>query len=397
MMREMQSPAGRLLLRRSTPTRSTRRASSTSGRRDEVRALLTAEEYAVAAPHYGLDGQPNFEGKHWHLAIVQPLKVIAAGLGRGEEECASSSTQRARSSSPRAQQRVRPGRDDKMLVSWNALMIRGMARAGARVRPRRLARLGAARAGFHPQHHVAGRRACSPPARTAARISTPTSTTTRSCSTRCSSCCRRTSAAPTSRSPRELAEALLDAVRGRRAGGFFFTSHDHERLIHRPKPGHDNATPSGNGVAAFALGRLGHLTGEPRYLDAARARGRGVLPGNAAHPGGFGALTIALEECLAPPEVIVLRGPTPRLRPWLKELTPEFRPHSVLVGIDGAEGGLPAALDKPVAPGPGQRLGVPGRYLPRAGIRDGGVAPAARRCRNQVASRLGKVSSQENE
>ena len=56
-------------------------------------------------------------------------------------------------------------------------------------------------------------------------------------------------------------------------------------------------------------------------------------------------------EVRRPPEIIVLRGPTPRLRPWLKELAPEFRPHGVLVAIDGAEGGLPAGLDKPAAPG----------------------------------------------
>ena len=45
-----------------------------------------------------------------------------------------------------------------------------------------------------------------------------------------------------------LADALLTHFEDPERGGFFFTSHDHERLIHRGKPGHDNATPSGNGV-----------------------------------------------------------------------------------------------------------------------------------------------------
>jgi uncharacterized protein YyaL (SSP411 family) len=151
-----------------------------------------------------------------------------------------------------------------------------------------------------------------------------------------------------------FAAALADALLARftdPAGGFFFTAHDHERLIHRPKPGHDNATPSGNGVAAFALGRLGHLTGDARYLDAARRAVAAFHPAMQSYPGGFAALTIALEECLAPPEVVVLRGPTPRLRPWVRELAPEFRPQRMVVGIDGAEGGLPPALDKPAAPG----------------------------------------------
>ena len=68
----------------------------------------------------------------------------------------------------------------------------------------------------------------------------------------------------------EIAEALLARFEDKSGGGFFFTSHDHEALIHRPKSGHDNATPSGNGIAAQSLVTLGHWLGEPRYLDAGR-------------------------------------------------------------------------------------------------------------------------------
>jgi hypothetical protein len=150
---------------------------------------------------------------------------------------------------------------------------------------------------------------------------------------------------------RALAEALLGRFEDAGDGGFFFTSHDHEQLIHRPKPGHDNATPSGNGVAAFALARLGHLTGEARYLEAARRTLAAFYPSMQRYPGGFGALSIALEEAIAPPTVVVLRGPAPQLAPWLAELAPEHRPQRVLVAIDGAESGLPPALDKPAAPG----------------------------------------------
>src|SRR5690606_11430619 len=56
---------------------------------------------------------------------------------------------------------------------------------------------------------------------------------------------------------RTLADAMLERFEDRNAGGFFFTSHDHERLIQRTKPAHDNATPAGNAVAAVALQRLG--------------------------------------------------------------------------------------------------------------------------------------------
>ena len=49
--------------------------------RDEVRALLAPDDYAVAAPHYGLDGAPNFEGHAWNLRVSAPLADVAARLG----------------------------------------------------------------------------------------------------------------------------------------------------------------------------------------------------------------------------------------------------------------------------------------------------------------------------
>jgi len=315
----------------------------------EVRSLLTAEEYAVVAPHYGLDRQANFEGKHWHLAVVEPLGAVAASLGRSEEACAELlEAARQKLLTARAG-RVRPGLDDKVLTSWNALAIRGMARAGA----------------------VFGRHDWIASARRALDFIRATMWRDRALAATCKDGRAHLNAYLDDYAflldaaiemlqadfrgadlafARELADALL-ARFADPAGGFFFTSHDHERLIHRPKPGHDNATPSGNGVAAFALGRFGHLVGEPRYLDAARGAVAAFHPAMRRFPGGFGALTIALEECLAPPELVVLRGPTPQVRPWLRELQPEFRPQRMLVGIDGAESGLPAALDKPAAPG----------------------------------------------
>src|SRR5207248_416589 len=40
---------------------------------DQVRALLSDDEYAIAARHWGLDLPPNFEDVHWHLRIVVPM------------------------------------------------------------------------------------------------------------------------------------------------------------------------------------------------------------------------------------------------------------------------------------------------------------------------------------
>jgi uncharacterized protein YyaL (SSP411 family) len=69
------------------------------------------------------------------------------------------------------------------------------------------------------------------------------------------------------------------------------------------------------------------------------------------YPGGYASTVMALEELLAPPTIVVLRGPMPQLRPWLQELAPEFRPAALILGIDSVTHDLPDALDKPPAPG----------------------------------------------
>ena len=150
----------------------------------EVQSLLTAEEYAVTAPHYGLDSQANFEGKHWHLAIVQPLEVIAAGLGRSEEECAELlDTARAE-----ALRRARAARAPGLRRQGARELERARdPRHGARGAPCSAATTGSPRHAARSTSSAApcGRTArSSPPPRTDARTSTPTSTTTRSCSTR---------------------------------------------------------------------------------------------------------------------------------------------------------------------------------------------------------------------
>src|SRR6185436_12274824 len=104
-----------------------------------------------------------------------------------------------------------------------------------------------------------------------------------------------------------LADTLLAQFEDTEQGGFFFTGRDHERLILRPKPGQDNATPSGNAIAAGALGRLAALTGEARYTRAAERTLALFYPPMREYPAGYAAMALALAEELAPPKVVILR------------------------------------------------------------------------------------------
>jgi hypothetical protein len=144
-----------------------------------------------------------------------------------------------------------------------------------------------------------------------------------------------------------LADTLLDSFEDREGGGFFFTRHDHEALIQRPKPAHDNATPAGNGVAALALLRLGHLTGETRYLAAAE-RTLQAFRRILAAPAGCASLVLALAEWRVPPTLVVLRGSGPELTRWQGHLAARFAPDTLILALPAGLAGLPPVLDKPV-------------------------------------------------
>ena len=150
----------------------------------------------------------------------------------------------------------------------------------------------------------------------------------------------------------ELAEVLLEQFEDAQGGGFFFTARDHEQLILRPKPGHDNATPSGNALAAWALGRLHALSGDERYARAARRTVEVFFPAMRNYPAGFAAMAVALDEQLSPPGVLVLRGEPEALRGWQADLARQFLPDTMVLAIPEGIGDLPAALDKPGRPGP---------------------------------------------
>ncbi|MBI3376019.1 MAG: thioredoxin domain-containing protein [Betaproteobacteria bacterium] len=305
--------------------------------REELRGLLSDAEYAVLAPHYGLDEAANFEGRHWNLHVSKPLATGAQAL----LESARTKLFTAR------EKRVRPGRDEKLLVSWNALAIKGLARA-ARVFGER-AWLDAARRALDFIRRAMWREG------------------------RLAATCKDGRAhlkaylddyaflldavlelmqaefVPADLEfAEQLAGVLLEQFEDPASGGFFFTARDHEQLIHRPKPGRDNATPSGNGIAAYALQRLAALTGDARYSAAAERTLELFLPSMHEYPGGFASLQLALGEALVPPTTVVIRGDPVLARAWTRELAQEHLPHCVVLAVPAGAAGLPQTLDKPL-------------------------------------------------
>jgi uncharacterized protein YyaL (SSP411 family) len=158
----------------------------------------------------------------------------------------------------------------------------------------------------------------------------------------------------------QFAQQLIDIVlarfEDRDGGGFFFTADDHEALIHRSKSFADEATPSGNGVAAYVLQRLGWLLGETRYLAAAERTLRAAWRALERYPQGHMTLITALDEHLVPPQIIVLRGAAASIADWRGELDRLFDPRRVILAIPADATGLPPALSTKPPPADGSTV-----------------------------------------
>jgi uncharacterized protein YyaL (SSP411 family) len=314
---------------------------------EAVRSLVTSDEYAVVAPHYGLDAEPNFEGRAWHLRVAKRLGAVAHALGIDDDAARARLVSAKEKLLAARESRVRPGRDDKVLTSWNALMIRGLARAA----------------------RAFGERTWLASAQRAADFIRATLWRDGRLLATCKDGIAHLNAYLDDHAflldallelmesefrpadlefARAIAERLLGQFEDGAHGGFFFVSHDHEALIMRPKSGHDNATPSGNGVAAYALQRLGHLVGEPRYLEAAERALKAFYSQLARQPSGFPSLASALDEYLHVPKIVLLRGAAGEVSRWHAALSARYRPRALIVALPDALQGLPQALDKPV-------------------------------------------------
>ena len=297
----------------------------------EVARLVDAKDADLVCRYWDISEEGNFEGKsipHVTLTVEQ----VARMFGRSPTDAAASIERaRARLLAARAE-RVPPARDEKILASWNGLMIGTLAEAGRVLRAPRFVGAAYAAAEFvwkHMRtegkllHGWAGGRA-----RYGAYLDDHAFL---------ASALLDLYEATGDRIHLERAQEIVAALDARfrdgAGGGYFFTAHDEEQLIARSKPGADGSLPSGNAVAAHVLLRLHHLTGEAGQ----RARAEEILrlyhDEAAENPFAYATYVQALELYLeGPVEVVVVgrRGAADTDALWT-EVARAYLPHRVLV------------------------------------------------------------------
>jgi uncharacterized protein YyaL (SSP411 family) len=307
---------------------------------DDFAAALETDENQLAAQRFGLTQPPNFENHAWHLVAATPVESLTSSASQAAVtevlDAARAKLLTVRST------RVWPGRDEKVIGAWNGLMIGAMAKAARTLERTDLLESAERALAFLERELWSDGRLRATFMRGEARhaaylddyavlahgilelLRTRWNTAHLTFAT-------------------QLADTLLDQFEDDN-GGFFFTAHDHEALIHRPKPFADEAVPAGNGIAAQVLLALGHLLGEPRYLEAAERTLKAAWPALKDYPHAHGALLKALTATLEPHTIIVVRGPAPEIGEWQRFLNAGYHPDRLTFAIGDDIGDLPGLL-----------------------------------------------------
>ncbi len=314
--------------------------------RDELTALLGAEDARLVAGYYDVTPQGNFEGVSI-LNIPEPLESVAERVGV-DPSALHTALERARPILFTAREkRIHPGRDEKVLTAWNGLMIRAFAEAAATLGRDEYAATAARAATF---------------ALTTLRRDGRLLRTYKDGRSKLNgyledyafladgllALYEATFDAHWLDAARSIATTMVDQFWDDAQGGFFDTGRDHETLIARPKSVFDNAIPAGNSVAVEVLQRLAVIDDNADFAAKAEAVLAGLWETMGRYPTGFGRILCALDFSLATPQEVALVGDpkAPDSATLTAVLRRRFRPNTVIAlrTPDAPEAAQPALL-----------------------------------------------------
>ncbi|WP_435020978.1 thioredoxin domain-containing protein [Tundrisphaera sp. TA3] len=308
----------------------------------QIREILGDERAAVFAEAYDVTEAGNWEHANI-LNLPRPLAEVAKKLGRDEAGLrADLAADRSKLLASR-DHRIHPHMDTKILTSWNGLMIAALAEGASILDEPRYAEA-AARASAFVLDKLRG-----PDGRLLRTFKDGQGKLNAYLDDYANfidGLTRLFEATGTARwieAAADLARIMIAEFHDAKDGGFFYVGQSHESLIVRQKDAYDNATPSGNAMAATALARLAALTGRADFADLAKSTLRSVRLVLEKAPAAAGQSLVALDFLLAPTrEFAVIAGNDPaELRQALAAIGARFLPHSV---VAPAPGPVPPAL-----------------------------------------------------
>lgn len=326
--------------------------------RAQIKELLGKDKGTPFCAYYGATPQGNFEGGMSVLHVAESLEKVSERYGIPARDLEPLLQEGREKLFAEREKRIRPGRDEKILTSWNGLMI----------------------SGFTDGYRVTGHEPYLAAATEAARFIL-TSLVKDGHLMRVFSRGRgqgrgyaedyayfiqalidlyeATFDLSWLKEANDLNARMIEEFWDEGNGGFYFSGKGNEALIARSKSPYDNATPSSNSVAVFNLLRLGYLTGEEPLKKRAEQVLQLFRAFLAEHPAGFAHMLSGLSFFLGPEEIgIIGSKKDPRTQSMLREIFLAYLPSRILNLRDPqeatGEGWLPfldgkEARDLPVA------------------------------------------------
>jgi uncharacterized protein YyaL (SSP411 family) len=296
----------------------------------EIKQALPAEDAELFMRYYDVTERGNFEGKN--ILHVQPLGAEHAAETRVSEQVLRESLRRSRDALFRVrEQRVKPGRDEKILTSWNGLMLRSFAEAARYLKRSDYLQVAERNASCLLSELRRDGRLLRTYKDGQARLNGYLA----DYAFLADGLLALYEASFDLRwfvEARTLMDEVITLFTDEQNGGFFDTGSDHEVLISRPKDILDNALPAGNSVACDVLLRLAAFSGETSYRQYADAYLQPLAEIMLQHPQAFGHALGALDFALSSSKEIALIG-TPRAeetQALLEVVNRQYLPNSVL-------------------------------------------------------------------
>ena len=304
----------------------------------EIQAVLGEEDGNLIGGYFGLTEAGNFEGKTI-LNVPQELTSFAEELVLDLEQLEAKIERAKVSLRDVREERIHPLLDDKVLASWNGLMLRAFAEAAAALNNEKYLNAAIANAEFlvntmKPDGRLL-RTYRGGQAKLLGYLEDYAFVADGLLALYEATFQQRWLDEAVS-----LADSMVDLFWDENAGAFYDTGIDHESLVVRPRDVFDNAQPCGGSVASDLLLRLAVITGNQEYTVKATTPLRALHDLMGKAPAGTGHWLAALDFHISSPKELAVIGPreNPATRLLLDTINGRYLPNKVVVGAEGALG-----------------------------------------------------------
>lgn len=337
---------------------------------DEVEALLGKEDAELFCRYFDITPLGNFEESN-----ILHIDVEGDALGRllrvAPEKLAEVIERGRKVLFETREKRVRPGLDDKILTSWNALMLKSFAEAGSAFSSPAYVDIARRNAEFLLNSLSNRTQGALRLLRTHKNGKSRLNGYLEDYAYLADAFLSLYAATFEIRwfdEAAALVSSMIDNFWDEEKGAFYFTSGDHESLITRTVDVYDNATPSGNSVAADVLLKLALFTGKNEYRSKAERILTGLKDFAVRSPNGFGRLLCAMDLAIGPAlEIAIIGDPqSATVKAFVETINGRYLPNKVV-----AQGTPPEIAEKESIELLSQRSSIDGK-------------PAVYVCRNFV-------------